>query len=480
LEPRGLHALRLARALPMLLREQRRLEGVVREFQRTARSMREDVRRLRRDDLSHLDLSALLRRLDSISERAGASYQQIFDGSAAALNTYGLLAELCARWYGDRALANDLVAGLANLLTAQVAVALWQVARAARGRPRVRAIIESAPPGELRARLAAEPQAAAISSALDRFFEAYGHRAVDEFELAVPRWSEDTGFVQATVRAYLDAPPDMAPSRHLQRQRAGRAAAERRAKRRLTRGALGGLLPWRWLVFRDVLRRARRFLPMRENPKYHFLLYSAELRRTALALGNRLTDAGVIAARDDVFFLARAELDRAAAGDRRDLRPLVEARRALHERFNVWDPPEIVPAGDVETAEVSLIEAHTAEQRTPIAAARATSRLTGIAASGGTATGRARVALTADEGAALEPGEILVAPFTDPGWTPLFTVAGAIVMDLGGLLSHGAIVAREFGIPAVVNTRTATATLRTGQTVTVNGDAGEVTWKDEG
>jgi pyruvate,water dikinase len=188
----------------------------------------------------------------------------------------------------------------------------------------------------------------------------------------------------------------------------------------------------------------------------------------------------VIAARDDVFFLARAELDRAAAGDRRDLRPLVEARRTLHARFNAWDPPEIVPSGDVETAEASLIEAHTAEQRTPIAAARATGRLTGIAASGGTATGRARVALTADEGAALEPGEILVAPFTDPGWTPLFTVAGAIVMDLGGLLSHGAIVAREFGIPAVVNTRTATATLRTGQTVTVNGDAGEVTWKDEG
>jgi pyruvate,water dikinase len=111
------------------------------------------------------------------------------------------------------------------------------------------------------------------------------------------------------------------------------------------------------------------------------------------------------------------------------------------------------------------------------ASAGAAGRLRGIAASGGTATGRVRVALTAEDGADLEPGEILVAPFTDPGWTPLFTVAGAIVMDLGGLLSHGAIVAREYGIPAVVNARRATTTLRTGQTVTVDGDTGEVTWQ---
>jgi pyruvate,water dikinase len=102
--------------------------------------------------------------------------------------------------------------------------------------------------------------------------------------------------------------------------------------------------------------------------------------------------------------------------------------------------------------------------------------LHGIAASSGVVRGRARVALTPEEGMELEPGEVLVAPFTDPGWTPLFTIAGAIVMDLGGLLSHGAIVAREYGIPAVVNTRTATAALRTGQEVTVDGDRGEVRW----
>ncbi|MER3421469.1 MAG: pyruvate, water dikinase, partial [Chloroflexota bacterium] len=100
--------------------------------------------------------------------------------------------------------------------------------------------------------------------------------------------------------------------------------------------------------------------------------------------------------------------------------------------------------------------------------------LRGIAASGGIATGRARVARTPEEGAALQPGEVLIAPFTDPGWTPLFAVAAAVVTDLGGVLSHGAIVAREYGIPAVVNTRHATTRIRTGQIVTVDGDAGTV------
>jgi pyruvate,water dikinase len=284
--------------------------------------------------------------------------------------------------------------------------------------------------------------------------------------------------VLTTLRAYLDAPPEMAPSRHLERQRRRRAAAERDAQRRLGRAVLGGVLPWRWLVFRWVLRRARRFLPMRENPKYHFLLYAAELRRTALALGDRLAVAGLIAQRDDIFFLSRADLDRAAAGERRDLRPLVAARRALLAHFNAWEPPEVVPADQVAAAEASLetmpVSALSEERGDTLPEPK----LTGIAASGGVVTGRVRVALTAEEGAALEPGEILVAPFTDPGWTPLFTVAGAIVMDLGGLLSHGAIVAREFGIPAVVNTRTATTTLRTGQIVTVNGDTGAVTWED--
>jgi pyruvate,water dikinase len=444
--------------------------------------MRDETRRLRAEDLSDLDTGALLARIDRVSERASAPYWQLLDGSGAALNAFGALAGLCGRWCGDPALANDLVTGLGELLTAQATVALWHVAQAARENPAARAIVESAPPAELLDRLRAEPRAAPVAAAYERFLADHGHRAADEFELPVPRWSEDQTFVVTTLRTYLNAGPEMDPGRHLERQRARRHVAEQRAARRLVRREIDRLLPWRRLVFRNVLTQARRLLPLRENPKHHFLMYAAELRRTLLAIGARLHAADLIDQRDDVFFLTRADVARAARGEVADLRPMVAAHRRLYERFLAWDPPEVIEGRDRQAIEDRLATESaeppaTRPAEVPPPPSADGGRLTGIAASAGVVTARARVARTPEEGADLEPGEILVAPFTDPGWTPLFTVAGAIVMDLGGLLSHGAIVAREYGIPAVVNTRSATTTLQTGQTVTVNGDRGEVTWE---
>lgn len=535
LPSRPARPLRILRSAPSLFKEQARVEGVVRQFHRSAGAMRAEVKRLRREDLSALELPDLLARLDRITRAAGAPYGQLFDGTSAALNSYGVLAELCDRWLGDRSLANDLVTGLATMLTAQASVALWNVARAASESPRARSIITEAPPADVPRLLHAAPETASVAEALDRFTANHGHRSANEFELAVPTWQEDPTFVVNTLRAYLDAPPDSDPSRHLARQRERRRAAERSARERLRPRALGLLIPWRWPVFRSVLRRAQRFLPMRENPKYHFLLYSAEMRGTALAIAAGLARRGQIELPDDVFFLSRAELGGVADQPGCDLRPLVRARRELYARFSAWQPAEVIRAADVPALEAAIMTVqpssdvmeppgaqqpprnnNSLEATSPPSALNqgsissvtdrrrgelhqdhyastgsaatdsremdcspdgaAGGRLVGIAASSGCVTGTARVARSPEEGAALQPGEILVAPFTDPGWTPLFTVAGAIVMDLGGLLSHGAIVAREYGIPAVVNTRTATSMVRTGQQVTVDGDSGVVSW----
>jgi pyruvate,water dikinase len=477
----GLQPLRLVRAAPGLLREQRRVQAVVEQFERDAPAMRAEARRLLSEDLSGLDRAALVARLDRVADSASALYMQLLDGSGAALNTFGTLTWLCDRWCDDRSLANDLVTGLANLLTAQVSVGLWNVARVAAANPDARQIIETVPPGDVPARLRADPKTADVATALDRFFDTYGHRAADEFELAVPRWSEDPTFIVSTLRAYLNAPPEMDPTQHLRRQRAHRRAAEERARRRLLARPVDKLAPWRWVIFRSVVRQARRYLPMRENPKHHFLLFAAELRRTALALGQNLQRAGLIDTTDDIFFVMRPDLDRVARGDVVDLRAIAAAQRRVYQRFLAWDPPDVILGQDREGLEERLMaQASPEPPPSPSHDSRVDlteGRLSGIAASAGAVTARVRVALTPEEGAEIEPGEVLVAPFTDPGWTPLFTVAGAIVMDLGGLLSHGAIVAREYGIPAVVNTRSATSTLRTGQVVTVDGSAGTVTWE---
>jgi phosphohistidine swiveling domain-containing protein len=479
----GLRPVRLLKAIPGLLREQRRVQRVVEQFERDAPAMREDARQLRAEDLSGLDLPALLARLDAVTDRAFPPYMQLLDGTAAALNAYGVLAWLCERWCGDRSLANDLVTGLATMLTAQASVSLWRVARAARDIPAARHIIETAAPDSLATRLRSEPDAAPVARELDRFMDEFGHRAADEFELSVPRWSEDPAFIVATLRTYLSAPADLDPTQHLRRQRAIRKAAERRVHQILTHGPADRVLPWRWPVLRSALVGARRFLPMRENPKHHFLLFAAEMRRTALALGDRLASTGAIDVPNDIFFLMRDEIAGAIGDAKPDLRPMVKTNRTLYERFVAWDPPEVIHRDERAAAEAAALDGTaldpTPTPALPAAASEPAGRLTGIAASGGVVTGRVRVAHTPEEGTDLEPGEVLVAPFTDPGWTPLFTIAGAIVMDLGGLLSHGAIVAREYGIPAVVNTRTATSTLKTGQLVTVNGGTGDVTWSTE-
>ena len=500
LPERRLRPLRVARAAPGILREQRRTRASVARFERDAVAMRAEVRRLRGEDLDGLDAAALLERLERVTGRAYWPYMELLDGSGAALNAFGTLAWLCERWCGDVAIANDLVTGLANLLTAQASVSLWAVAQEVHANPAARRIVESAPPVELRDRLRADPAAASVADAFARFLDDFGHRAADEFELSVPRWAEDPAFIQATLRTYLDATPAMDPSAHLRRQRQVWLAAERRARRLMSRDRLSRVVPWRWAVFRAVLKQARRYLPMRENPKHHFLLYISEIRRTALALGARLHSAGAIEQPADIFFLMRPEIERAARGREADLRPVVAAHRRLHHRFLAWDPPEVIHgdqrhaveqalvAGPSEPWAVAASEARASPashedvltDAAPRPAADGRGRLSGIAASAGVVTARARVARTPEEGTELEPGEVLVAPFTDPGWTPLFTVAGAIVMDLGGLLSHGAIVAREYGIPAVVNTRTATTTLRSGQVVTVNGTIGEVLWEEPG
>jgi pyruvate,water dikinase len=153
-----------------------------------------------------------------------------------------------------------------------------------------------------------------------------------------------------------------------------------------------------------------------------------------------------------------------------DLRGIVAGRRRLYDvelrRRRI--PRLLLSDGtDVEAAVMAKTAA--------LAPTNVADRLAGTPASAGTATGKVRVVMD-PVGARLEPGEILVAPSTDPGWTPLFMTAGALVMEMGGVISHGAVVAREYGIPAVVGVPDATARLRDGQTVTVDGAAGTVTW----
>jgi pyruvate,water dikinase len=276
---------------------------------------------------------------------------------------------------------------------------------------------------------------------------------VGEIDIGVERWSEDPTHILGALANYVRLDdPSQAPDAQFAR---GRRAAEAMLAELV--GRVRG--PRRLLVWL-VLRRLRVLIGAREAPKYHIIrLLATPARELLRPVGVDLTARGGLDSPDDVFLLTLPEARRAVAGD--DLRGVVVERRRLFERERARRhiPRVLLSDGtDAEAALVSVVDGP---------------GLRGSPASPGIAVGQARV-IRSPLGARMEPGEILVAPSTDPGWTPLFLTAGGLVMEMGGMMSHGAVVAREYGIPAVVGVAGATDRIATGERVTVDGSAGTV------
>jgi pyruvate,water dikinase len=288
------------------------------------------------------------------------------------------------------------------------------------------------------------------------FLREYGHRGVAEIDLGVPRWSEDPAHILGVLANYLrmDGGADFAPEALFAR---GAAEAEAATARLVAAARRRGRV--RAAVVRFALRRTRQVVGLRELPKFYLVKTLAGVRRSLLVVGDHLVTNGVLDAAEDIFFLTPPEIESALTGG--DLRELVAGRRAEYER-------------EARRRHVPRVLLSDGTEPEALATAAADGALIGTAASAGTVTGTARVVLD-PVGAHLEPGEILICPSTDPGWTPLFLTAGGLVMEMGGSMSHGAVVAREYGIPAVVGVPDATHRITTGQQVTVNGAAGTVT-----
>lgn len=346
--------------------------------------------------------------------------------------------------------------GLPNNVTTEMDLELWQLAVTIGAHAASREVFLAHGPRELAALYQAGSLPAVAQTGLHGFLDRYGHRAVAEIDLGMPRWSEKPDHILGMISNYLHVEdPEQAPDRQFAR---AEEHAEARIRDLVERTGARSRLRARLVEF--CLRRTRQLSGLRELPKFYIVLALAEMRRQLNAIGIELARSGAIAAADDVYFL---EFDEVRVGLRgADLKGIVAGRRRIYDvelrRRRI--PRLLLSDGtDVEAA--------------VMAKSPASGALAGTPASAGTATGTVRVILD-PVGAHLEPGEILVAPSTDPGWTPLFMTAGALVMEMGGVISHGAVVAREYGIPAVVGVPDATTRLRTGETVTVDGSAGTV------
>jgi pyruvate,water dikinase len=359
------------------------------------------------------------------------------------------------RLLGRRATRDELLTltrGLPHNPTTEMDLALWALAQDLRSDAPSTELLASRTPAEVVDRFRSGDAPPALQTGLAAFLDRYGFRSVGEIDLGVARWSEDPTHLVGAISNYLRLTDDaLAPDAQFER-----GAREAEAMMGTLLGRVRG--PRRMAV-RFFLGRTRALMGSRELPKFTLIRrVFTPLRELLRPVGIELAAAGRLEHPDDVYFLTLAEARAAVAGA--DMRLTVGAHRAAFERERARRRIPRVLLSDGTDAEVALVE--------PVDGA-----LRGSPASPGSVTGTARV-IHSPRGAHLEPGEILIAPSTDPGWTPLFLTAGGLVMEMGGMMSHGAVVAREYGIPAVVGVAGATERIATGDRVTVDGSSGLV------
>lgn len=356
-----------------------------------------------------------------------------------------------------------IIRGLPNNVTTEMDLALWRLSASIRDDPASAVAFTGGDPAALAESYRDGKLPVVAQSGLASFLRDYGHRAIAEIDLGMPRWSDDPTHIIGVLVNYLRLDdPRLAPDKQF--EKAARDAEEQAA---VLVARARSKSPLHARIVKMALERTRMFAGLRELPKYHLVRGFAAVRAQVAEAGEALAEAGIIDDASDVFFL---DFNDARHGlDGKDLHELVAQRREAYElelkrrhvpRVLLSDgtEPEALPAGLLSGA---------------TGAPASDGMLLGTPASAGTVTAVARVIMD-PVGAHLEPGEILVAPSTDPGWTPLFLTAGGLVMEMGGPNSHGAVVAREYGIPAIVGVPDATSRISTGQTITVDGAAGTV------
>ena len=367
---------------------------------------------------------------------------------------------LARRLVGDHVTADELQSVLRGLPcnpTTDMDLRLWELAQRLRPDPDSRRAFADDPPERLAERYRAGALPPVAQDGMAGFLATYGHRAVAEIDVGLPRWSEDPAYLMGVLANYLrleDA--SLAPDAQFRR---AAGEAEAMVTELVRRAGRQGRLRARLVAL--ALDRTRQLAGFREMPKYLLIVLLARIRQLLWPIGEELAQLGRLERAEDIFFLDLRETGQALGGE--DPRQRIESRKATYAReLRRRHVPRILLSDGTEP------EAEHAAPSGPVAGA-----LSGTPSSAGIVTAKARVILD-PVGVRLEPGEILVAPSTDPGWTPLFLTAGGLVMEMGGANSHGAVVAREYGIPAVVGVAHASERIQTGQVITVDGSSGTV------
>ncbi len=428
---------------------------LVERMQRARRDL-EALRTTSPEDLA-ADPAERLRSLERlVARRAGRLFRTFPPILASGLGSLGLASRLLKGIAAPGELQIVLRA-LPHNPTTEMDLDLWALSRRIAADTSAARHVGETVPEQLAREYHACTLPPTLQQGLAEFLSRYGHRSVAEIDLGVVRWREDPTHILGVLANYLQLnDPALAPDAQFRR---GALEAETMVAELTRRAAHKGRL--RGALVSLFLKRARALAGLREMPKFCLIVLLAYTREVLQSIGEELAWNGRLENSADIFFLTLQEAHAVLGGA--DMRAVVRERQVSYTH-------------ELQRRHVPRILLSDGTEPTPAVTEEAGSRetLRGTPASPGRITGRARVILD-PTGAHLEPGEILVAPSTDPGWTPLFLTAGGLVMEMGGSISHGAVVAREYGIPAVVGVPGATERIATGQLITVDGSNGVIT-----
>ena len=404
-----------ATELPHLLDDQREANAV----------------RATRPDLSNMDEAALIARMTSYTALLRRLFEHHLDMTAGTSIGPGALGAI-AQALGDPSLVLTLITSIGDVDSAAPSRAMWELSRLDR-------------------------DSAEYRRGFEEFIRQYGSRGPNEWDLRSDTWETKPELATALIDAMRQAPDSESPTLRNAKNTALREAAEAKV-----RAALAGQ-PEVLAQFDMALRSAHLYLAGRERAKTNIIKVLHEIRVSAYALAARTNYT-----KSQICMLLADELEAFAHQPEEFRARLAQRERQYLELFRI-EPPFIV------NGSVAPLSQWRVRGSTTVAPVIAGEVLTGMSGAPGTYTGKARVILDPADPLALEPGEVLIAPFTDPAWTPLFVPAGAVIVNVGAVVSHAIIVSRELGIPCVVSVTDATLRIPDGATVTVDGATGTVT-----
>ncbi|WP_053634179.1 MULTISPECIES: rifamycin-inactivating phosphotransferase [unclassified Streptomyces] len=361
-------------------------------------------------------------------------------------------------WLGEKNPADTLTLSAPGNVTSEMGLALLDVADVIRPFPEVVAFLRGVRDDgfldEL-AKLAGGPEA---RDAIEAYLDRYGMRCVGEIDITRPRWREHPS---ALVPVILDHVRNFEPGAAGRRFELGRQKARQKEQDVLSRLRALPDGDRKADETKRMIDRVRTFIGYREYPKYGIISRYSVYKQALTAEAERLVRAGALAEREDAFYLTFQELHSVVRSNRPADARLVQQRKEAFRAHHALTPPRVLTSDG---------EALTGAYRRDDVPAGA---LAGVPVSAGTVEGRARVVLDMAD-ADLEAGDILVTAFTDPSWSPLFVGIAGLVTEVGGLMTHGAVIAREYGLPAVVGVERATRLIRDGQRIRVHGADGYV------